>query len=103
MLLAVFLASTAILAAAEPKKEASKITPGQVIVPTDNMRRIWGELVSLDMATRSGTFRSESTDQIMPFQVVPYAELLHHATLGDLQDFRIGERAIFRLHPTYAG
>ena len=29
---------------------------------------------------------------------MPYAELLHHATSGDLQDFRVGERAIFRLH-----
>jgi hypothetical protein len=34
---------------------------------------------------------------------MPYAELLHHATFGDLQDFRIGERAIFRLHQNDAG
>jgi len=34
---------------------------------------------------------------------MPYAELLHHATLGDLQDFRIGERAIFRLHENEKG
>lgn len=84
-------------------KPVLKIIPGQVIVPTDRMRRIWGELVSLDLATRTGTFRNETTDQVMSFTVLPYAELLHHATFGDLQDFRVGERAIFRLHENEAG
>src|SRR6266436_1663315 len=81
-----------------PPKPVLKIIPGQVIVPTDAMRRIWGELISLDLATRTGKFRKEGTDEVMSFTVLPYAELLHHATFGDLQDFRIGERAIFRLH-----
>jgi hypothetical protein len=81
-----------------------KITPGKIIIPTDaGMRRIWGELVSVDLATRTGTFRKDGTDQLMSFTVMPYAELLHHATLGDLQDFRIGERAIFRLHENEKG
>ena len=39
----------------------------------------------------------------MSFTVLPYAALLHHAAFGDLQDFRIGERAIFRLHENEAG
>jgi len=81
-----------------PTTPPRKIVPGQVIVPTEAMRRIWGELVSLDLKTRTGTFRKEGTDEIMSFTVLPYAELLHHATYGDLQDFRTGERAIFRLH-----
>lgn len=34
---------------------------------------------------------------------MPYAELLHHAASGDLQDFRVGERAIFRLHQNDKG
>jgi hypothetical protein len=86
-------------------KPVLKIIPGQVIVPTADglMRRIWGELVSIDFATRTGKFRNESTDQEMTFTVMPYAELLHHATFGDLQDFRVGERAIFRLHQNDAG
>lgn len=83
---------------APPAKPIPKITPGQVIIPFEKMRRIWGELISLDFKTRTGTFRNESTDEVMSFTVMPYAELLHHATLGDLQDFRVGERAIFRLH-----
>ncbi|MDI1312034.1 hypothetical protein [Prosthecobacter sp.] len=83
---------------ASPAKPVSVITPGQVIIPIEKMRRIWGELISLDPATRTGTFRSESNDEVMSFTVMPYAELLHHATLGDLQDFRVGERAIFRMH-----
>jgi hypothetical protein len=83
---------------AVPAAPPRKIIPGQVIVPTEAMRRIWGELISLDLKTRTGSFRKEGTDEIMHFTVLPYAELLHHATFGDLQDFRTGERAIFRLH-----
>ena len=81
-----------------PAKPIPVITPGKVIIPIEKMRRIWGELISIDFATRTGTFRNESTDEVMRFTVMPYAELLHHATLGDLQDFKVGERAIFRLH-----
>lgn len=81
-----------------PAKTVSAITPGKVIIPLEKMRRIWGELISLDLTTRTGTFRNESNDEVMSFTVMPYAELLHHATLGDLQDFKVGERAIFRLH-----
>src|SRR5947209_2835976 len=81
-----------------PKKEPLKITLGQVIVPTDRMRRIWGELIQIDPKTRTGTFRNEGTDEVMPFTIMPYAELLHHAANGDVQDYRPGERAIFRLH-----
>jgi hypothetical protein len=83
---------------APPSKPVPQITPGKVIVPLEKMRRIWGELISLDLDTRTGTFRNESTEEVMRFTVMPYAELLHHATLGDLQDFKVGERAIFRLH-----
>ena len=88
---------------ADPKKGPSKIEPGKAIVPTDAMRRIWGELVSVDLKTRTGTFRNESNDEVLSFTVLPYAELLHHAAFGDLQDFRIGERAIFRLHQNDEG
>lgn len=84
-------------------KPVLKISPGKVIVPTDAMRRIWGELVSLDLKRRTGTFRKEGTDEIMPFTVLPYAELYHHAAFGDLQDFRIGVRAIFRMHEAADG
>lgn len=94
------------LSAAEPApKPKARITPGKVIVPTGpgEMRRPWGELVSMDLATRTGTFRRDGSDEIIKFTVMPYAELLHHAAFGDLQDFRIGERAIFRLHENEAG
>jgi len=81
-----------------PAKPIPVITPGKVIIPFEKMRRIWGELISIDLATRTGKFRNESNDEVVSFTVMPYAELLHHATLGDLQDFRVGERAIFRMH-----
>ncbi len=86
-----------------PKKPPLKIIPGKVIVPTDAMRRPWGELLTIDFKTRTGTFRNEGTEEVMPFIVLPYAELLHHAAFGDLQDFRIGERVIFRLHENNEG
>lgn len=90
-------------AAPAPPKPVLKITPGKVIIPLDKMQRPWGELISLDLATRTGKFRRESNDEVVSFTVMPYAELLHHATLGDLQDFRVGERAIFRLHQNEEG
>jgi hypothetical protein len=98
-------ATPAPAAADQPAKPKLKIIPGQVIVPTGQgeMRRIWGELVSLDPKTRTGKFRNESDDKVMSFTIMPYAELLHHAANGDLQDFRVGERAIFRLHENEAG
>ena len=67
------------------------------------MRRIWGELQSVDLKTRTGTFRAEGDDKVMHFNALPYAEMLHHATFGDLRDFRIGERAIFRMHEDETG
>ncbi len=93
----------AVLAVDPPAKPPLKITPGQVIIPFDRMQRPWGELISLDQQTRTGKFRRENTDEIVSFTVMPYAELLHHATNGDLQDFRVGERAIFRLHENDKG
>lgn len=96
LLLLAFAAGLTLSAEGQPA--VKKITPGEVIVPTDRMRRIWGELVSVDLKTRTGTFRNESNDEPMPFTVLPYAELLHHAAFGDLDDYKIGERAIFRMH-----
>lgn len=104
-LLTVCLLSPAWLVAqeAKPAPAVRKITPGKVIIPTERMRRIWGELISIDQTTRTGKFRNEGTDEVLSFTVMPYAELLHHAASGDLQDFRVGERAIFRLHENEQG
>ncbi len=103
LILLCLIAVTSLQAADAPVKPVLKIQPGKVIVPTDAMRRIWGELVSIDLKTRSGTFRKEGTDEIMPFTVLPYAELYHHAAFGDLQDYRIGMRGIFRMHEAADG
>lgn len=97
------LAAEAASQPAPTTRPVLKIIPGKVIVPTDAMRRIWGELISVDLKTRTGKFRKESTDEVIDFVVLPYAELLHHATFGDLDDFRPGERAIFRLHQNDQG
>jgi hypothetical protein len=36
----------------KPTKPITVITPGKVIIPIEEMRRPWGELISLDLATR---------------------------------------------------
>jgi hypothetical protein len=90
-------------AKSDPVKAEPVLAPGKAVVPTKTMRRIWGELISLDPATRTGKFRNEGNDEVMAFTVMPHAELLHHAAFGDLRDFRVGERAIFRLHPDPEG
>ncbi len=85
---------------APPAKPKAKITPGKPIVPTGpgEMRRLWGELISLDPVTRTGKFRKMDDDVVYEFVVMPYAELLHHAAQGDLQEYLPTERALFRLH-----
>lgn len=105
LFLSILIGFSSVCQAAEAPaaKPALKITPGKVIIPLDRMQRPWGELISLDFTTRTGRFRRESNDEVVSFIVMPYAELLHHATLGDLQDFRVGERAIFRLHENEKG
>jgi hypothetical protein len=57
----------------------------------------------LAFAAEPPKFRNEGDDSVMSFTVMPDAELLHHAASGDLQDFRVGERAIFRLHENNKG
>ena len=96
-----FLLVAATSFAAEPVA-STVVPPGQAIVPADS-RKPWGELVSLDLKNRTGKFRNESTDEVWDFVVEPYAELLHHGAEGDLQDFTVGERAIFRCHPGAQG
>lgn len=94
------------VAAAEPAAPpTSKIKPGEAIIPVGKgeQRLILGELVSLDLKNRTGTFRFEHNDMLAPFTVLPYAVLMHHAASGDLQDFRIGERCLFRLHQDTEG
>jgi hypothetical protein len=103
LLLLVLISSFVIRISSFAAETPPKITPGQVIIPLDRMQRAWGELTSLNLAKRTGKFRRENNDEVMTFTVMPYAELLHHATNGDLQDFRVGERAIFRLHENEKG
>lgn len=100
------VAAVSQVSSADEKKSAKpvqRITPGKVIVPFERMRRIWGELLSVDLETRKGRFRAEHNDEVFHFTALPYAEMLHHATFGDLSDFQIGERAIFRMHENEAG
>ena len=54
------LVPLAVLAVAADTPPPAKITPGKVVIPTDRMRRIWGELVSIDFKTRTGTFRNQT-------------------------------------------
>ena len=94
---ALLLAPLASLHAAdEPVKPVLKITPGQVIVPTDAMRRIGGELVSVDLKTRTGTFRKEGTNEIISFTMLPYAALENLLSAEENLDIldRVGSPAV---------
>lgn len=104
VVLGITFAAAADPAPATPKPKA-KITPGKPIVPTapGEMRRLWGELISIDPATRTGKFRKMDDDAVYEFVVMPYAELLHHGGQGDLQDYLPTERALFRLHEDEQG
>lgn len=90
---------------APPAKPKAKITAGKPIVPTGpgEMRRLWGELISIDQVARTGKFRKMDDDAVYEFVVMPYAELLHHGAQGDLQDYLPTERALFRLHEDEQG
>lgn len=59
------LSLVVIAAYAPPAKPIPAITPGKVIIPIEKMHRIWGELISIDFAARTGKFRNESTDEVM--------------------------------------
>lgn len=94
-------ALVAVAPAAPPATPAAKkITPGKVVVPVGKgeQRLIFGELLALDPQTQTGSFRNENNGEITPFNVLPYAVLQHYAAFGEMQDFRVGERALFRLH-----
>jgi hypothetical protein len=45
------------------------------------MKRVWGELVSLDPKTRTGKFRDESNDEIVSFTALPLAAVVTPAVL----------------------
>ena len=72
------LSFVSISAQEPPAKPIPVITPGKVIIPIEKMRRIWGELISIDLATRTGTFRNESTDEVMSFTVMPSCCIMPH-------------------------
>ena len=73
---------TALAFADAPAKPKTKITPGQAVVPLDNMRRLWGELVSLDLKTRTGTFRNEGKYLAGSYNKDPIQEFLTFYRLG---------------------
>ena len=79
-----FLSLVTFAADAPATKPIQKITPGQVIIPFDKMQRPWGELISLDLAARTGKFRRESTDGSDPF-ILRCREVAIHPGADDLR------------------
>lgn len=68
--------------------------------PGQNLRRLhprqfWGELVGVDLGTRTIVFRRESDDRVLAVRLLPYAEALRTFTPGvPLELFVPGERIV---------
>jgi hypothetical protein len=85
------------LHAADPKPPPPKILP-----PGDTRRDVAfqkarGELASYDPATRTGTFKKTADGTIARFIALPHVICQHHGSIGDMSDYRIGERLNFIL------
>ncbi|MFN0076840.1 MAG: hypothetical protein ACKVY0_10215 [Prosthecobacter sp.] len=84
--------------AAAPKEPPPKILPAGDTRRDVAVQKHRGELLSYDPATRAGTFKSSADGVIISFTALPHVLCQHHGALGDMSDYRIGERLRFMLH-----
>jgi hypothetical protein len=94
--------TTSSLAQAPKPEPAPKSPPPQVLPPGDTRRDVAfqkarGELVSYDPATRTGTFKKTADGTIARFIALPHVICQHHGSIGDMSDYRMGERLNFIL------
>ena len=94
-LLIVLIAATADAAPPAPRQPPPKILPDGDPRRDVAIQKPRGELLSLDLATRSGTYRRSADGVVVPFTVLPHCLCQHDNALGDLSDYRIGERLRF--------
>jgi hypothetical protein len=88
--------------------EVAKPPPPRYIEPGETRRDIAtqkprGELLSYDPATRRGTFKATADGATREFIALPHVLCQHHCAIGDMRDYRIGERLRFILHESKGG
>jgi hypothetical protein len=104
VLIALLLLSTLLIRHSSFSAEtAPKPPPPKILTAGDTRRDVVvqkhrGELLSYDPATRAGTFKSSADGAIVGFTALPHVLCQHHGALGDMNDYRIGERLRFMLH-----
>lgn len=104
VLIALLLHSTFLIRPSACSAETTpKPPPPRILPPGDTRRDVAvqkprGELTSYDPATRTGTFKTSTDGSIRSFTALPHVLCQHHGALGDMNDYRIGERLRFMLH-----
>ena len=66
--------------------------------PLRSAHRVDGELLKVDVAHRSGRFRTDRTGELVDFTMPPYGAVMALNTEGDLRDLSPGTRYHFFLH-----
>ena len=65
--------------------------------------RVSGELVKVDLARRTGQFRTDRTGELVDFTLLPFGSVMALNAEADLGDLAPGSRCQFFLHPDEKG
>jgi hypothetical protein len=74
-----------------------RLRPGE-FPPFESHHLVCGELVKVDVAHRSGQFRTDRTGELVDFTMPPFGTVLSLNAEADLRDLTIGTRCLFFLH-----
>jgi hypothetical protein len=79
-----------------------QLRPGE-LPPLRSEHRVSGELVKVDLAKRSGQFRTDRTGELVDFTLLPFATVQALNAEADFGDIAPGTRCQFFLHPDAHG
>ena len=71
--------------------------------PLLSEHRISGELTKVDLAHRTGQFRTDRTGEVVDFALLPYGSVMVMNAEADLSELALGSRCQFLLHPDEQG
>ena len=74
-----------------------RLKPG-VFPPFQSHHLVCGELIKVDVAHRSGQFRTDRTGELVDFSMPPFGTVRYLNSEGDLGDLPLGTRYRFFLH-----
>ena len=79
-----------------------QLQPGE-LPPFLSEHRVSGELVKVDVARRTGQFRTDRTGELVDFTLLPFASVMALNAEADFGDIAPGTRCQFFLHPDEKG